>query len=167
MMGSHGALVVKVPPGATRPARPDGSAFTVEFRRRSGWDQPVPRDAVLVHEVRTNGLSYLHPTEDASLVAGDMFVTPDPAVFIYVNRLDPRSGTATVSIWDIPDGCVRKDARSPARYVIEGGKKRLIVGTQLPAHPLPTARVVPEHGLASLPDGPDYGRTALPTLPGP
>ncbi len=37
-IGNRGALVAKIPPTATRPARTGNSAYTVEFRRRAGWD---------------------------------------------------------------------------------------------------------------------------------
>jgi hypothetical protein len=33
LLGSHGHLVVRIPPGATMPARPSGSTFLVEFHR--------------------------------------------------------------------------------------------------------------------------------------
>lgn len=166
-IGNRGVLIASIPSTATRPARLSGSEFTIEFRRKSGWDQGIPRDAVLVHERRTDGLSYLQPTSGSDFVRGGEFVTPDPAVYVRVNRVDGPMGRASVHVWDIPDGCVRREARSLAEYVIEGGSKRLIVSARRAGRALPAARVVPEHGLASLPDGPDFGSPSVPRLPGP
>ena len=61
-IGAHGSLIVKIAATATQPPRANGSSFTVEFRRKAGWDKSIPEDAVLIHEIRSNGLSYLQPT---------------------------------------------------------------------------------------------------------
>jgi hypothetical protein len=43
LLGSHGELVVRIPPWATSPARPSESTFLVEFHRNTGWDQQSRR----------------------------------------------------------------------------------------------------------------------------
>jgi hypothetical protein len=53
---------------------------------------------VLIHEIRTNGLSYLQPTGGSQFAAGQQFVTPDPKVFVQVMSIDPSAATATVRI---------------------------------------------------------------------
>ena len=88
-----------IPPGATDPARASGSTYTVEFRRKVGPDQGIPRDTVLIHEIRTNGVSYLQPTGGSQFGSGEQFVTPDtPVVVVQVMKIDSASQTATVWI---------------------------------------------------------------------
>ncbi len=106
-IGNRGFLIAKIAPNATRPRRSNNSSFTIEYRRKAGWDQSIPEDAVLVHEVRANGLSYLQPTVWGRFTAGQQFVTPDPKVFVQVVSLDPTLGTATLRLWDIPEGSLR------------------------------------------------------------
>ena len=157
-LGNHGALVIKIPPSATRPARPNGSAYTVEFRRRTGWDRNIPDDAVLIHEVRSNGLSYLLPTMWGRFKSGQEFVTPDPKVFIRVTAIDSAQGTAAVRVWDIPEGSARKEDSKPRVYLIEGGAKRWITSPEVLfalGKTWADVRSVPDGGLSSLPDGPD------------
>src|SRR4051794_19111217 len=104
-IGNRGHLVAKILPSASHPARANGSSYTFEFRRGLGWDRAIPRDAVIVHEVRSNGLSYL-PVIWLNLVAGDDFVTPDPKVWMRVTAIDAATETATTRIWDAPNGSV-------------------------------------------------------------
>jgi hypothetical protein len=122
-MGNRGFLVAKVPPSATVPSRSSGSTYEVELHRRAGWDRAIPQDAVLVHEVRSNGLSYL---QRAQLVAGMQYVTPDPAVYLRVVGIDATQGSATVRLWNLPERSVRKEDSKPAVYQITGGQKRHI-----------------------------------------
>ncbi len=96
--GGSGFVVAEIPPNATTPARPTGSKFTIEYRHKVGPDQGIPGDTVLIHEVRTNGYSYLQPGWGGQFVAGQQFVTPDPKVFVQVMSIDPSSATATVRI---------------------------------------------------------------------
>ncbi len=53
---------------------------------------------MLIHEIRTDGLSYLQPSWGGQFVAGQQFVTPDPKVSVQVMSIDPSSATATVQI---------------------------------------------------------------------
>jgi hypothetical protein len=152
-IGNHGHLVAKIPPASTRPAR-GNSTYTIEFRRKTGWDQAIPNDAVLCHEVRANGLSYLQPSMGSSFVAGQTFTTPDPIVFVRVQSFDAAVGTALLRVWDIPDGSLRNEDSSSEVYQISGGTKRLVPPIDvLTVMGTSTADVksVPDGGLASVP----------------
>lgn len=168
LLGSRGHLVVRIPPTATRPARPSGSTFTVESHRRAGWDQAIPQDAVSVREIRANGLSYLQPGAH-QLIAGQRFVTSDPRVYVHVERLDP-AGVAGLRIWDLPDGGLRKEDSKPRVYVIENGAKRWITS---PAALFALGRTwadvrsVPDGALTDVPDGPDLGTLHVTVSPHP
>jgi hypothetical protein len=156
-IGNRGPLVVKILPNSTSPARANGSAYTVEFRRQTGWDRSTPRDAVLVHEVRTNSLSYL-PVQGLNLIAGDQFVTPDPKVWIQVMSIDATTDTAIIRTWDAPNGSLRKEDSKPKVYLIENGAKRWVTSPQVLfgiGKTWADVRVVPDGGLGSIPDGPD------------
>ena len=122
-IGNHGMLIIKMPPSATNPTRTNGSSYTVEFRRKTGWDRNIPKDAVLIHEVRGNSFSYLQPQIWGQFVSGEEFFTPDPKVFTKIIGIDSNAGTAAVHVWDIPQGRLRKEASKPKVYLIEGGKK--------------------------------------------
>jgi hypothetical protein len=151
--GNHGFLVVKIPPLATTPARPSGSTYQVEFRRRDGWDQATPQDTVLVHEVRTNGLSYLQRVQ---LTAGMQYVTPDPQVYIRVVSIDATQTSATVRLWNLPEHSVRKEDSKPAVYQILGGQKRLIASPAILfalGYSWADVKSVPDGALDVLPTG--------------
>ncbi len=157
-LGNHGALIVKAPPSTTRPSRASGSTYTVEFRRKAGWDRAIPEDAVVIHEVRTNSLSYLQPAVWGRFTSGQEFITPDPKIFFRVVNLDPVQGTATLRIWDIPNGSLRKEDSKPRVFLIENGTKRWIPSPEILfaiGKTWDDVRVVPDGGLSSLPDGPD------------
>jgi len=157
-MGNHGFLVAKIAPNATRPGRPNGSWFTIEFHQKAGWDRNIPADAVLIHEIRTNGLSFLQPTTGASFAAGQQFVTPDPKVFIQVMNIDSAQGTATVRLWDLPEGSLRKEDSKPKVYLIQNGAKCWVTSPQVLfalGKSWADVRVIPDGGLNSIPAGPD------------
>jgi hypothetical protein len=157
-IGNHGMMILKMIPSATRPTRTNGSSYTVEFRRKAGWDRNIPKDAVLTHEVRVNTLSYLQPQIWGQFVSGQEFVTPDPKIFIKVTSIDSTAGTADVHVWDIPQGSLRKEASKPKVYLIESGKKCWVPSEQVLTQMGKTwndVRVVPDGGLTSLVDGPD------------
>src|SRR5262249_34946995 len=130
-IGNHGSLIIKIRPESTRPPRANSSSYTVEFRRKGGWDRNIPEDAVLVHEVRTNGLSHLQPTIWGRFRVSQQFVTPDPKVFVRVASIDSANGTATLRVWDMPDGSLRKEDSKPRVYLIEDGAKRWVVSPQV------------------------------------
>ena len=91
-IGNHGMLIIKMPPSATNPTRTNGSSYTVEFRRKTGWDRNIPKDAVLIHEVRGNSFSYLQPQIWGQFVSGEEFFTPDPKVFTKIIGIDSNAG---------------------------------------------------------------------------
>jgi hypothetical protein len=156
-IGNVGFLVGKILPVSTRPTRGNNSSYTLELRQKAGWDRSIPRHAVLVHEVRSNGSSYL-PLMGLNLAAGEDFVTPDPRVFFRVAAIDPNGETATVRVWDLPDGSLRKEDSKPKVYLIENGTKRWVTSPQVLTAIGKTwadVRVVPDGGLSSLRDGPD------------
>ena len=124
--GGGGYVVAEIPPNATTPPRASNSRFTVEFRHKDGLDQGIPTDTVLIHEIRTNGLSYLQPSWGGQFVAGQQFVTPDPKVFVQVMSIDPSSATATVQItYTIPDGTLLQASGAEVDRM-EGGRRRWI-----------------------------------------
>ena len=125
-VGSHGFLVAKIVPNSTRPRRPNSNSFTIECRRKANWDCNIPNDTVLIHEIRTDGRSYLQPTVWGQFTLGQQFVTPDPKVFVKVTAMDSVWGSATVRVWNIPEGSVRKEDSKPNVYLIENGAKRWV-----------------------------------------
>jgi hypothetical protein len=157
-LGNHGALIAKFPPSATMPWRTNGSSYTAEFRRKAGCDRNIPEDAVLVHEVRSNGLSYLQPVVWGRFIAGQEFTTPDPKIVIRVVSIDALAGKATLRVWDIPEGSLRKEDSKPQVYLIQGGMKRWITSPQVLfafGKSWSDVRVVPDGALNSLPAGPN------------
>lgn len=130
-MGNHGYYVVKILPNATQPYRSNGSSFTIEYRIKSGWDKAIPQNAIIIHEVKINGLSYLQPGMSDQFVKNQQFVTPDPKVFVRVVSFDDQHGFANIRIWDIPNGCLRKEDSRPEVYFIQNGKKHHIVSPEV------------------------------------
>jgi PASTA domain len=168
-VGNRGALVASIPPTATQPPRPSQSTYLVEFRRKAGWDQAIPQDTVLVHEVRTTGISYLQPTVGGQFGPGQQFVTPDPKVFVRVMSIDATTMTATLWIWDLPEGSLRRESSKPKVYLIEHGTKRWVTSpaalTAL-GKSFADVRIVPDGQLGLLPDGPDVSAATVPDVTG-
>jgi hypothetical protein len=155
--GNRGQLVASVPPAACKPPRPNGSSYTVEFHRKAGWDRAIPRDAVTVHEIRTNGFSYL-PQVGHNLGVNDQYVTPDPKLWIRVTAIDPANETATVRIWDAPEGSLRREDSKPQVYLIQNGAKRWVTSPQALfdlGRTWADVKVVPDGALTGFPNGPD------------
>ncbi|KAA0776194.1 hypothetical protein DT250_04260 [Bacillus sp. AR2-1] len=72
------------------------STYTVEYRKKAGWDRGIIHEAVLVHKLQ-NGSSYLQEgkyTQD--LQEGDVFL--DVGVTIKVETINSIQGYATVTI---------------------------------------------------------------------
>lgn len=163
-LGNHGFLVAKLPPQSTRPSRGNNSTFTIEFRRKAGWDQGIPQDAVIIHEIRTDGNSYLQPGKEGQFVSGQQFVTPNPSVYIRVIGIDPIINTATVRIWDLPEGCLRKEDTHPEVYLIPNGQKRWVTSPEALfalGYTWEDVYLVPDGALSDLPDGPAIPHTLL------
>lgn len=168
-IGNHGSLVVKVPPAATNPTRPSASTYMAEFRHRAGWDQGIPEDSVTIREVRTDGNSYLQPGIYQRFKAGDQFVSADPKLFIRVVSIDPTP-TASLRIWDLPEGCLRKEDSKPKVYLIENGTKRWVTSPAVLfalGKTWADVRSVPDGGLTTVPDGPDVRLFAISVTPYP
>jgi hypothetical protein len=160
LIGNRGKLLVKLPPWASAPPRPSGSTYFVELHRRAGWDQAIPRDAVSVREVRADGRSFLQTPQE--MVVGDRFETPDPRTLVQVTAL--AAGSATVRLWDLPDGSLRKEDSKPRVYLIEGGRKRWVTSPDALGRLGRTwddVRPVPDGALSGLPDGPDVAPSSL------
>jgi hypothetical protein len=169
-LGNHGALVVSIPPGATRPSRPSQSSYSAEFRHKAGWDQNIPEDSVSVRETRTNGLSYLQPTLWSRLTTGDQFTTPDPPVSFRVTAIGAAPATATLRVWDMPEGCLRKEDSKPKVYLIENGGKRWVTSPAVLSalgKSFADVRAVPDGALAGVPDGPDVNLMTVSVSPHP
>jgi hypothetical protein len=157
-IGNHGYLVAKIVPSAARPRRSNNSSYTIEFRRKAGWDRNIPEDAVVVHEVRANGWSYLQPSIWGRFTAGQEFVSPDPKIYMRVESIDQTLGTAALRIWDICEGGLRKEDSKPNIYLIENGTKRWVTSPQALSalgKAWSDVRVVPDGALNGLPAGPD------------
>jgi hypothetical protein len=170
LLGSRGDFVAKIPPSATSPARPSQSTYTVEFRRKAGWDQAIPQDAVSIREVRSDGNSYLQPGMGGQFVVGQQFVTPDPKVVVSVTALDAATSTATLRIWDLPEGCLRKEDSDPKVYLIENGAKRWVTSPAVLAalgRTWDDVRSVPDGGLAGITNGPDLRLLTVSVTPFP
>lgn len=157
-LGNHGSLVITIPPTASRPPRPSGSVFTAEFRHKAGWDQAIPEDAVTIHEIRSNGFSYLQPGMWGRFHAGDTFTTPDPPVSFKLTAIDPNLATAALRVWDLPDGSLRKEDSKPKVYLIENRTKRWVTSPGVLfalGKTWADVRAVPDGALSGVPDGPD------------
>jgi len=73
--------------------------YTVEFRRQTGWDRAIPRDTVLIHELRADGLSYLIKANGgAERLPGQTFHDVQNNLAITALTFDAASSTATVNI---------------------------------------------------------------------
>ena len=157
-IGNHGFLNIKILPQSSSPARADGSVYSIECRKKAGWDQAIPRNAVLIHQLRTDGNSYIQPARWTDFVAGSRFNTPDPKVFVQVMAIDNALATATIRTWDIPENSLRREDSDSKVYLIKNGTKCWVTSpavlTQL-GFSFADVRVVPDGGLNTLPLGAD------------
>lgn len=157
-IGNQGFLIAQILADSTRPLRV-GSSFTIECRRKAGWDRSIPENAVLIHEVRADRNSYLQPGRGRRFLAGQQFETPDPKVFVRVVDIDGATGNARVHLWDVPEGSLRREVSRPEVYWMQSGKKRWVTEPRVLTGNLlkswSDVRIVPDGGLASLPTGPD------------
>lgn len=150
-IGNHGALVATVPQSS-------GSRWTLEFRHKGGWDQAIPENAVVLHEVRTDTRSYLQPGIWRRFTAGQNGTIPNPNVFFRVTSITTAPATATIRLWDLPEGCVRREDSKPKVYLIENGTKRWVTSPAVLAwlgRTWADVRIVPDGALTDVPDGAD------------
>jgi hypothetical protein len=148
----------------------DGSTFMFEARRKAQWDRAIPADnIVLVHQIGTDGVSYLYPALGAYLTTGQLIATPDPAVTVFVGGWD--GDLVNIWAWDLPDGSLRREVSDPRVYLMEGGQKRWVVNpATLAAIEASSGRVVrpvADGGLAGVPAGPYVALLNVSTTPHP
>jgi hypothetical protein len=98
VQGASGPLMIRIPfdPGDLF------HAYTVEFRRRTGWSAGIPADTVLLHEVK-NGTPYLLRTGPGGGPAQSLNANN---VQITINSVAGNAATVTVST-DIVDRCLQ------------------------------------------------------------
>lgn len=152
-MGNNGFLVAKILPKASNPWRAGNSVYTIEFRLKSGWDKAISQHAVLIHEVRNNGLSYLQPARGGFFLPNQQLVLPDPKIYINVLAIDTVHNFATIRVWDIPEGSLRKEDSKPHVYLIENGQKRHITSPEVlfaMGRDWPQVKNVPDGALSGL-----------------
>lgn len=93
--GTGGYFMAKVPFDSADPSH----YYTVEFRRKMGWDAGIPEDTVLIHEVRANGLNYLIQSDGGPQRLPDQtFHDVQNNVAITVLNINTTLSTATVNI---------------------------------------------------------------------
>ena len=93
---------------------PGGSPITyvIEYRHQDRWDAGIPYDAVLVHEVRETGLSYLL----SDLVACQMlWVGSSTYREIVVKAIDAQKLQATVLICRTPEADLKDDVTTVSK----------------------------------------------------
>jgi hypothetical protein len=92
------ALISPAPGSASK------TSYVVEFRQKKGWDAGIPRDTVLVHEVRSNGTCYtLSRARRATPAAMEVqprqeFKIAARHLTIKALRFDSAAATAKVSL---------------------------------------------------------------------
>ncbi len=94
-----GYFMVKLPFDSANP----NHYYTVEFRRKTDWDQGIPRDTALIHEIRADGisvgLSYLiRANGGPERLQDQTFRDTINNVAITVINMDALASTATVNI---------------------------------------------------------------------
>jgi hypothetical protein len=86
---------------------PNLTVETVEYRQAEGWDAGFPVNLVLVHKYVAGGkpLSILRngPTSpdggvNGGWVAGQLLIASDGGYSLYVDSVDPATGTALVTV---------------------------------------------------------------------
>jgi hypothetical protein len=88
-----GFLMVEVPAKFLGPI--ENRTYSIEFRRRTGWDKGIPGDIVLIHETRADSLSYLLAPQ-LVLGSGASFSTPTGNLKARLVSIDPVDNTAVV-----------------------------------------------------------------------
>lgn len=92
---ANGYLMAKVPFDAADPDH----YYAIEFRRKTGWDQGIPQDTVLINEVRANGLAYLIGSDGGPQRLTNMtFRDADNNLVISVLNLNLNTSTAVVNM---------------------------------------------------------------------
>ena len=155
------------PPGGHRATRRELTAAArrqhldpVSSGRRPVGTRRSREDAVVLHQIRTDSLSYLQPAMWQRFTAGQSGTIPSPDVHFRVTSITtaPAAPTATVRLWDLPEGCLRKEDSKPKVYLIENGTKRWVTSPAVLTwlgRGWADVRSVPDGALMGLPDGVD------------
>jgi hypothetical protein len=158
---NHNFLVATIPPLPTVPPQLNASTFTAEFHQKAGWDQAIPEDAVVIHEIRPGSpSSFLQPTAWSHFTQGQIFTTPDKSVSFLVTAIDHNAAKATLRIWNIVDGVLKREHSSAPVYLIQNGIKRWIMSPGVLFTLGKTwndVLVVPDGALNNIPLGPPIG----------
>lgn len=92
-----GYLMATFPGPSQNLTQGDLSIYYLEFRQRTKWDQGLPTDAVLIHEVRgSDSLSRL--LTGGQLAVGQPFSPPGGGVIVQVNSIDSTVSQAKLSV---------------------------------------------------------------------
>jgi Metallo-peptidase family M12B Reprolysin-like len=91
--GTPGSLALRIPAGFLAPSQ--SQTFYAECRARSGWDKGVP-PAVLIHEVRPNGLSYLLAPQ--LTISGDSYTSPGGNLRVTLLSAPSAGGSTVVQV---------------------------------------------------------------------
>jgi hypothetical protein len=119
-----GSLIATIPVGAV-------DSYTVEFRTRTDWDQAIPADAVLIHEMRAS--SFAGQPEIRSFLVRR--VTGDSGV-----STDPNVNSAIGGAWR--PGQVFQDSAKHVRISIDkfsGGMATITISNDVSATPGPSS----------------------------
>lgn len=103
-------------------------------------------------------LSHLQPSMWVQFAAGRRFVTPDPKVYVQNMNINQTSGTATVRIWEVLGGSLRKEDSKPGVYLIENGTKRWVISHSalfFLGKSWLDVKVIPDGTLDNMPNGQD------------
>jgi hypothetical protein len=93
-----GPLMIKIP-RLSGPNPSVASTYTVEFRRKTGWDAGIPNDTVLIHEVRSDGLSYIQTTPTGpEFLPGSEFTDGTGSLTLRVVEFDTKASTADILV---------------------------------------------------------------------
>ena len=105
-LGNRGFLVGKIGPKLhdRLSARQQTARTSSSSGEKRAVDRSIPQDAVLMHEITSNGLSFLQPSAGGQFTAGQQFVTPDPKVFVRVEEHRPGSGNRHAPRLGYPGG---------------------------------------------------------------
>lgn len=130
---AKGYLMASIRPAGGSRSEP---TYLIEFRQKKDWDAGIPRDTVLVHEVRANGTSYILKNETPTranpkikrpspyeLLPGQVFKIPVRQLTIRVQSFDAEASTAKVSITLSPTGNLVEDVQTLECFVPEQNKQ--------------------------------------------
>jgi hypothetical protein len=80
------------------------------------------------------------------------------------------AGSAVPAVWDMPEGCLRKEDSKPKVYLIENGRKRWVTSPAVLfalGKTWSDVRSVPDGALTNVPDGPDVAVLSVSVSPHP